>query len=290
MQKRENSIGGSDCAPALGLSKWKTQYQLWLEKTGQAKEEEQTEVMYWGNALEEPIRQKYIEITGQKVRKPSKLIKNLKYPFMTANVDGIVEGKKKILEVKTSLFSDGWGEPGSDEIPEDYLLQVHHYMIVTGIPIADVAVLIGGGDFRIYTVEKDKHLHECIIDRATEFWQKVTNLEEPELKSKDFLLKFPTSKNVSIECDKSIYHSIQVLKNLSNHKKLIESQEEEMKNEIKRIMQDCDTLTYSNQTLATWRSTKLTTKLDEEKLKKLYPAIYKECQTEESNQRRFLIK
>ena len=57
------------------------------------------------------------------------------------------------------------GEPGTDEIPDYYMTQVQHYLAVTGVKTADVAVLIGGNDFRIYTIEADEEL-QSFVDRA----------------------------------------------------------------------------------------------------------------------------
>ncbi|HFC9341278.1 TPA: YqaJ viral recombinase family protein, partial [Enterococcus hirae] len=35
LEDRKKGIGGSDVATVLGLNKYKSPYQLWLEKTGQ---------------------------------------------------------------------------------------------------------------------------------------------------------------------------------------------------------------------------------------------------------------
>ena len=49
-EARRKGIGGSDVATILGLNKWKSPYQLWLEKTGQIDlEHTESEPAYWGN-------------------------------------------------------------------------------------------------------------------------------------------------------------------------------------------------------------------------------------------------
>lgn len=40
LEFRKEGIGGSDAAAIVGLSKWKSPYQLWLEKTGQVEAED----------------------------------------------------------------------------------------------------------------------------------------------------------------------------------------------------------------------------------------------------------
>lgn len=63
-EQRRAGIGGSDVAALLGLSKWKSPYQLFLEKTGNAPPQEDNEAMYWGRMLEPVIRDAYEEKTG----------------------------------------------------------------------------------------------------------------------------------------------------------------------------------------------------------------------------------
>ena len=58
--ERNQGIGGSDMPVILGLSSYKTPYQLYLEKTGQFKsEQEQNQFQYWGEQLEGVIRDEF---------------------------------------------------------------------------------------------------------------------------------------------------------------------------------------------------------------------------------------
>ncbi len=50
LEDRKKGIGGSDVGQFLGLNKWKSPYQLWLEKTGQVVlEESGSEPLIGGN-------------------------------------------------------------------------------------------------------------------------------------------------------------------------------------------------------------------------------------------------
>jgi putative phage-type endonuclease len=178
--ERRKGIGGSDAPAVLGLSTWATPYRIWCEKLGAPIEPvEETEVMRWGRALEPLVLGRYCEITGHAVIHPE-FIRNSIHPWLFCNPDAVTVGNR-LVEVKTAnTFAEGWGEPGTDEIPEPYLVQVHHSLIATGLRIADVAVLIGGSDFRIYTVEPDPDIHAAIIERETEFWDRVQRREPPD--------------------------------------------------------------------------------------------------------------
>ena len=47
------TIGGSEAAAAIGLSRYKSQLRLYLEKIGEVEREPAGEAAYWGNILEE---------------------------------------------------------------------------------------------------------------------------------------------------------------------------------------------------------------------------------------------
>jgi len=98
-------------------------------------------------------------------------------PWTAVTSDG------RVLEVKTASSAEGWGEPGSDEIPDDCLCQAQHYLLVTGLKTADVAVLIGGHDFRLYEVAADKELQEIMAMQEAEFWQRVEAGDPPPTRS-----------------------------------------------------------------------------------------------------------
>ena len=151
---RQTGIGGSDVAPILGLSPWRSPYQVWEDKTGRGEDQPESPALYWGRLLEDPIRQAYADRTGLTVVKPDCMYSSAEHPFMHANLDGIASDGR-IVEFKTSSRDDAWGEEGTDEIPEYYMTQVQHYLYVMGATRADVAVLFQGRDFRIYTVEAD---------------------------------------------------------------------------------------------------------------------------------------
>ena len=64
---RKCGIGGSDVAIICGLNKYKSQLQLWMEKTGQSEPEEAGEPAYWGNVMEPIIRNEFAIRTGFRV-------------------------------------------------------------------------------------------------------------------------------------------------------------------------------------------------------------------------------
>jgi putative phage-type endonuclease len=72
---RSKYVGGSDASIVLGVNKWKSPFELWLEKSGQIDIKENdngNEAMYWGNVLEEVVAKEFTARTGKKVRRKTR--------------------------------------------------------------------------------------------------------------------------------------------------------------------------------------------------------------------------
>lgn len=183
LQWRKEGIGGSDVSVICGINKYKSALELWLEKRGYKENDEAGESAYWGTTLEPIVREEFVKRTSLEVETISLMLKHPKYDFMIANVDGIVndnEGKKCIFEAKTaSAYKlDQWKD---DEIPEEYMLQIQHYMAVTGYERTYIAVLIGGNTFKYKAIDRDDELIDMIISIEENFWNCVINDVPPNI-------------------------------------------------------------------------------------------------------------
>lgn len=169
---RKNGIGGSDIGIILGLNPYKDIYELYIDKTEDLPEDELSPSLEWGNLLEDVIASKYANINECNLTK-CQTVFHPNYPFLFANPDFLIEGQKKGLEIKTAnaRMDKDWGESGSNIIPPYYYSQIAHYMMVLDYDSWDLAVLIGGQDFRVYSFERDKEVDKLIIEKATEFWE-----------------------------------------------------------------------------------------------------------------------
>lgn len=177
---RRLSIGSSDAAAAIGLNPYFTAVELWQEKRGVSAPFEGNESTKWGQLLEPAVRQEYAEQTGRVVRLPQETLVHPHWDFITCHPDGVTDDRR-LYEGKCARFPDNWGEPGTDVIPEHYLIQVQHALAVTGLAVCDVAVLIGGADFRIYEVPADPALQVSILEAEQEFWDHVQKGIQPAL-------------------------------------------------------------------------------------------------------------
>lgn len=293
LEQRRTGIGGSDAAAVLGLSKWSTPLSVWLDKTGQAPDRGESEPMRWGTLLEPVIRQEYAERTGRTVIAPG-FLRHPQHEFMVANVDGLSPDDDRLIEIKTARSADQWGEPGSDQVPEEYLIQVHHYMAVLEVKVADIAVLIGGSDFRIYTVEADAELQAMMIDAEREFWQSVRDRIPPapiSYADAQALYGRSARKDSAVVADENVLAAVNHLCGIRSDLARLEAAEEAQKAVIMAAMAEHDTLTdAAGKILATWRLAAAPKRFDAKALAAAHPDIHATFLKEGEASRRFLIK
>jgi putative phage-type endonuclease len=287
---RRSGIGGSDTAAVLGLSKWRTPLQVYYEKIGEADPIVETEPMRWGKVLEPVLIQEYANKTGRVVNKPSGVIRLADHPHFIANLDGFTEDGR-VLEIKTARSADNWGDEGTDEVPTDYFLQVQHYMAVTGMQVTDIAVLIGGSDFRIYEVEADPELHQMMLKQGAEFWKRVQEATPPDPINKADIIQFTKVINKSKTATEEIIKTVADLKTVKASLKLLENEEEELKSTIQAFMAGCDTLVdLEEKVIATWKSAKAAELFDKDRFEKDQADLYKKYAKTGKPSRRFNLK
>jgi putative phage-type endonuclease len=291
LQERRSGIGGSDAAAILGLSKWKTPLEVYMEKRGELAPRPDNESMRWGRVLEPVIRQQYAERTGRVVRVPDYIVYHQDHSFMLANLDGVTDDRR-VVEIKTARTSQGWGDPGTDEVPQEYLLQVQHYMAVTGFGVADVAVLIGGSDFRVYEVPADRELQEMLIESEAEFWHRVEQGIPPEPVSyADMQARFGrSSRGGSVEATDEVLDAVARLIAIKAQMTRLEGDEEAAKAIIMKALGECDTLTSGGEVIATWKAAKPAQRFDTKAFQAAHHDLYQQYIKTGEASRRFLLK
>lgn len=290
LEMRRSGIGGSDVAAIVGLSKWRTPTDVYNSKI-EAPVDNDNASMEWGRRLEPVIREKYAEAVGMSVETPPFMFRHQEHKFMIADVDGI-RADGRIVEIKTARTQQGWGEDGTDEIPDYYKTQVQHYMTVLGATSCDVAVLIGASDFRIYTIEHDPELEELLIDVENEFWNEhvVPQVPPPPVTLEEMKVAFPVSKKAAVECTDDIWEHVEKLALVTDQMKELKEQEETHKAAIQAAMGEADTLSHLGQIVATWKSAKAVARFDSASLKAAMPDIYNQFMKVGAPTRRFILK
>ena len=171
-EMRKKGIGGSDAGAIIGLNPWKSPLSVWSDKLGYADDTSENAFMEWGNRLEGVVADKFAdEHPDKKVRKVNGTFISTRNLWQFANIDRKVlepDGSHAVLEIKTaSAYStDRW----KDAPPASYVAQVTHYLSVTGYNRAYIAALIGGNDYREYTIERNDDDIKFLNEREAEFW------------------------------------------------------------------------------------------------------------------------
>lgn len=178
LERRRHTIGGSDAAGIVGLSRYSTPYTVFLDKTRRLPDKPDNEAMRQGRDLEDYVAQRWMEATGKKVRRVQAMLYNPAYPFAHADVDRMVVGEDAGLECKTTSTLDVRQFNGV-EFPEKYYAQCVHYMAVTGTKRWYLAVLVFGRGFYIFTLERNQAEIDALMGAEADFWEKVENDTPP---------------------------------------------------------------------------------------------------------------
>lgn len=170
--QRRKTIGGSDAAGIVGLSKWASPFSVWADKTGRAAEKEDTEAMRQGRDLESYVARRWSEETGKRVYRLSAMLYNPQYPFAHADVDRMVMGENTGLECKTT-FSLDLKQFNGVEFPVQYYAQCVHYLAVTGADRWYLAVLAYGRGFFTFVLERNQAEIDALMMAEKVFWRHV---------------------------------------------------------------------------------------------------------------------
>lgn len=193
---RRAGVGGSDAGALAGLSPWRSPLSVWLEKTGRTQPEERAQESpwkRWGRRLEPVMADEFEELRGLVVGHMGVLCERDGSPWQRATLDGLVyeshadldagvDQAIAVLELKTS----SWRSPLSWEegVPKLYAAQVQHELMVTGLPMAYLAVLHDGSRFEIYELEADPEAIGALAELEEDFWRCVREDTPPAIDSR----------------------------------------------------------------------------------------------------------
>lgn len=298
---RKGGIGSSDAAAAVGLNPYKSQLELWMEKTGRddnlpkVDPYDESSPMYWGTLLEPIVAAHYTRRTGNKVRRVNAVWQHPYQPWMLANLDREVMGAPdvQILECKTAGINGArlW----KDGVPEYVQLQVMHQLAVTGHQAADVAVLIGGQELQVHRIERDESLISNLTELERQFWGYVERNEAPPADgsdSADLALRclYPKDGGQVLDLSQDLEMSaafsdlLAVRQVLSTHTQL----EAQLKQRIQQRMGEASQAIFDGGDV-TWKRSKDTTVLDTASLCKEQPELVQRYSMPKPGSRRFLV-
>jgi putative phage-type endonuclease len=175
--ERQYGIGSSDAPATVDLDPHRSRLERWAEKVGYVEPQEETRWMRMGKLVEPVIALLYEEETGRKVRRRHQMLMHPEYPFIRASLDRV--SGRRVVEIKKARDARAWGRSGSDDVPPHILIQVQHQLLVTGYPMADVAVLIAGDELRVYPIPADRTIQDRLLVKELAFWDCVLTMTPP---------------------------------------------------------------------------------------------------------------
>ena len=200
LKHRSKFIGGSDCASIVGENPWKSNTDLWLEKTGQKEPSDISDNpnVKFGIDAEPIIRElfklNYPQYEVLYVENNSWI--NDKYPFAAVSHDGWLidsNGRNGVWECKTSeIVSSMAKEKWKDKIPTNYYCQLlHSLMVREDCEFAVLTALLTWryDDKEVYQQLKNYHIERAeveddikyLAEEEAKFWEQVQTKTRPAL-------------------------------------------------------------------------------------------------------------
>lgn len=261
-EARKKGLGATDCAVVMGLSPYKTPYELWLEKTGRVEETAilSDDRLHLRHAHEETISREYARRKNVKLRRVNQTVIHKRLPFMLCNLDRVIIGQRKIVECKSSsgFMRMSWGETGTDEAPIHYILQVQHQLACAEYDDADIAALIDIDDYRIFPTPRNEKVIQKIEDACEKFWVEnvLADVAPPATTRGDLKLMYPINNGNFIECGSNVHLLLSDLAGIKGQVKNLDADKEKIEKELIEIIADNDGIRDGEKILVTFQANK----------------------------------
>jgi putative phage-type endonuclease len=205
-EARRAGVTASEIAAVMGLSPWESPFSLYWRKAN-AWDTGDNEFMSAGRHLEDAIADWWIaenDPIENLVMRPAGLYAHPERPWQLATPDRLLHldqcvcGARgdllcsclpndgpllALLECKWVAHSwDGWGEPGTDDIPVYYRAQCLWQADVMGVDEVHLAAL-GPGGFRAYRVRRDEKDLRVMRAAGLAFHRSIENGDAPDVDS-----------------------------------------------------------------------------------------------------------
>lgn len=301
-RERRSGLGGSDLGAILGLNAHRTGFTVWQEKTGRAEPFAGNLQTRFGTYAEEFVAREYSERTGRQVQRYNAMLRHRKAPLI-GHVDRLVVpvGAKRAShrhEIRTSLGleaktahalaaarSDEWGEDGTDQVPQSYLVQCAAYMALTECQHWDLACLFGNSDFRVYHLARDLELEGMLLEEATRWWQDHVIADVPpdpssEAEARQWWAAHVPGKVIDLDDDTAAL--LRAYAALKEREKTVETEMKAVRDRLIPALADADAVAYAGVTIATYRANKDSVKIDwkaafSEATQDVEPSVIEEC-------------
>lgn len=290
---RRKYIGSSNVAAIMGHGPQydgvtQTAYGVYLAKTSPVREEMEPERRKfldrrkrWEPVVVQHVREEFdAEIIAVNRRYRDPLVE-----YFAAEIDwewrdddgSIQNGETKTVHTMAFNERHGWGEPGTDEIPMHYYLQVQFGLAVTGRQRTAVAAFIGLDNVIFYRVERDEEDIALMRAECQRFWtEHVLAGVAPDPQTLPDLHKmFRKSNGLVLPATDELASKAFRLRAIISQIEALDLEREALEFDVKWALKDHDELFVDGRKLLTWKEQNWA-RLDQESLKVRYPKIHRE--------------
>lgn len=186
-EMRKTGCGGSEVAAIAGVDPYRTAWDVYVTKVDGWQQEDGPHLER-GRFLEDGVARWYAHRGGwpsPSVLNEPGTLRHPREPLAICTPDRLVPfdgpshepGVSRLLSIKVPgpHVREQWGEPGTDDVPLPYLLQLQWEFGIVGEhfsldPVAHLAAPIDG-DLRVYAIRRDPEIFASLLDRVKAFWR-----------------------------------------------------------------------------------------------------------------------
>lgn len=296
-QKRREGVGGSDAAAILGMNKYSSAFDVYLDKTGAIPDKPQNLAMLIGNELEDAVARLWCAETGKTVHRSGFMYANATRPWQLANVDRMVRGENAGLECKTTSSLPKMRQLKNGDFPDDYYAQCVHYMAATGADRWYLAILVldYSKEFYTFVIERDEEEIAALNEAERAFWidnvcAGVAPMPAGSAKTEDYIDSKYSDEDPDEVTD--LYGEELNIKRYFELDEQIDELERERDGIIQHIKLKMGSAAQgqAHGYTATWISRSRSGGVDTKKLRALHPDIYEKFKKPDINYRCFALK
>lgn len=180
LRERQTGIGGSDAPNLVGVG-FRSAADVFREKTNPVIVRPPAGRLRRGLELEPLVAAMYRELMGINLIDPEGVVaRHADRPWQLCHLDRRRPDGTLVQLKTTAGFSDDWGPPGTDQVPEAYRVQCLHEMGVTKTDSIDLIALdVIEWEPRIYRILFDANAWAWLTEIESRFWDHVQRREPP---------------------------------------------------------------------------------------------------------------
>lgn len=252
-EERRKSLGASEVAAVMGMSKWNTPLDVYKSKNGVDRDFDPL-LSFIGHESEAIIALWVHRFSGVDVELlPAFMARSTLEPYLHASFDRVSENPFTTWQFKTAHQYTGhhWDEG----IPTDIRVQVQAEMFVAGTNRAAVVVWIGGREFRLFWEPRDdRFIDSQMLPAVAEFHRRVTEGDPPQPSTLAEHADMYPSTSREVEASEVAVEAIERRAVLLSDIQAQQAEADALRLVIANYMGDADTLTVNGRAVLTHKT------------------------------------